>query len=374
MSEATSIEERGNDRNFANIRGIKIAGFGIFMLLLVQTLVWASEFLIPVTTSILAYFVLNRPRRWLAKLGLPPSASAIVFTALLILATTFAVLKLSQPLANFITDLPDIIRQVDEKIAAKGGALEAVNEAAEAADEILNPESDESVEVEVVTKTKISSVIAGMAPSLLSQMGFSILLLFFLISSGDMFIRKTLQSIGRFSDKRRAVRVLHDIEDKLGRYLGGITVINAGLGVCISVAMFAWGLPSFLMIGAVAFLFNFIPFVGAIAGSTIAAALAFVTLDGIWPAVGVWATYMTLTSMEAQLVTPLLISRHMKLNTTVVFLSVAFFAWIWSIMGMIVALPILTVVKIACDEIDGLSAVARFLGQDQTSEIDEEVV
>ena len=108
---------------------------------------------------------------------------------MLILPTAFAVLKLSQPLANFITDLLDIIRQIDEKLAARGGVIEAVNEAAEAADEILNPESDESVEVEVVTKTKILSVIAGMAPSSLSQMRFTILHLFFLISSGDMFIR-----------------------------------------------------------------------------------------------------------------------------------------------------------------------------------------
>lgn len=355
-------------RDVKTLRGIKFAGLGIFLLLLLQTLVWASDFLIPVTTAILGYFVLNRPRRWLARMGMPPTVSAAVFTVFLIAIVGLALVNLSEPVSNFISELPGIVQQIDDKLSAAGGALQAVNEATDAAGEILNPKDDDTVEVEVVSKTRISTVVAGLAPSLLGQIAFAILLLFFLISSGDMFIRKTLQSIGRFGGKRRAVEIVYDIEDRLGRYLGAITAINAGLGVCVAAAMALWGLPNFLMIGVLAFLFNFVPFVGAIAGSTIAAALAFVSFEGVWPAAGVWLTYMILTSAEAQLVTPALISRHMKLNTTVVFLSVAFFAWIWSVMGMIVALPILTVIKIACDEIDGLKAVGRFLGQDETAD------
>lgn len=73
---------------------------------------------------------------------------------------------------------------------------------------------------------------------------------------------------------------------------------------------------------------------------------------------------MALTSLEEQFVTPLVISRRMRLNPTVVFLTVAIFAWIWSVMGMIVALPILIVVKIACAETGSLSILARFLGEE----------
>ncbi len=99
-------------------------------------------------------------------------------------------------------------------------------------------------------------------------------------------------------------------------------------------------------------------------GATIAAAVAFVSLDGTWAAAGVFVTYVVLTSLEGQFITPLAISRRMRLNTTVVFLSVAFFAWIWSVMGMVVALPILIVVKIVCDETETLQTVARFLGDE----------
>lgn len=320
--------------------------------------------MIPVTTAALGYFVLNRPRRWLGKVGIPPAGAAFFFTAIILIATIFAMVKLSEPVSEFIEGLPHLMADIETQLSMEGGALEAVNEAAEAADEVLNPGKEQTLEVEVVERSGIATVVAGFAPGLLSQIGFSIILLFFLVLSGDMFIRKVLQLSDRFKDKRRTVEVVHRIEHRLGSYLGGITLINISLGVAIGVSMWVWGLPNPAMFGVMAALLNFVPFVGAILGSAIAVAIAFTSIGGIWPAVGVWATYMALTSIEAQMITPLLISRHMKINTTVVFLSVAFFAWIWSVMGMIVTLPILTVIKIASEEIDALHNVGVFLGQD----------
>lgn len=65
----------------------------------------------------------------------------------------------------------------------------------------------------------------------------------------------------------------------------------------------------------------------------------------LWPTFGVFFTYMALTSFEGQLMTPYLLSSRLKLNTPFVFISVAFFAWIWSVIGMVVAVPILIVAK-----------------------------
>ena len=191
---------------------------------------------------------------------------------------------------------------------------------------------------------------------------FALILLFFLVASGDLFLMKMLQSFERFSDKRRAVVVMKAIEDRLGYYLGGIALINAGLGVVIGAAMYLWGLPSAIVLGFMAFGLNFVPFLGGLMGATIAAAVAFVSLDGTWAAVGVFVTYIALTSIEGQFITPMAISRRMRLNTTIVFLTVAFFAWIWSVMGMVVALPILIVIKIICDETQSFATLGRFLG------------
>ncbi len=341
---------------------LEIAVVGIFCILLLQALVWASEFLIPVTAACLGYFVLNRPRRLLARIGIPPVASAALFTGILTALIVLLLVQLSAPAAQFIEDLPSLMEEIKEKLASAGGALEAINDATVAAEEIIEDQDAETVAVEVVSNTGIAATLFSMAPGFLSRILFALILLFFLIASGDMFLTKAVQSFERFADKRRAVEVVHAIEDRLGYYLGGITIINAGLGVAVAIAMQLWGLPSAIIFGFMAFGLNFVPFLGGLMGATIAAAVAFVSLDGTWAAAGVFATYIVLTSIEGQFITPLVISRRMRLNTPVVFLFVAFFAWIWSIIGMIVALPILIVLKIACDETKSLQTLARFLG------------
>ncbi|WP_254656322.1 AI-2E family transporter [Jannaschia sp. CCS1] len=344
------------------LRRLSIPIIGIFLILLLQALVWASDFLIPVTAACLGYFVLNRPRRWLARIGIPPFVSALLFVAILTLFIGLLLVQLSAPAAQFIEDLPSLIEQIQDKLQDAGGTLEAINDASVAAEEIVADQDQETVSVEVVSDTGFAATLFSMAPGFLSRIMFALLLLFFLVASGDMFFIKTVQSFDRFRDKRRAVEVMHAIEDRLGYYLGGITVINFGLGIAISIAMALWGLPGALVFGFMAFCLNFVPFLGGLLGASIAAAVAFVSLDGTWVAAGVFATYIILTSIEGQFVTPMLISRRMRLNTTVVFLTVAFFAWIWSVMGMVVALPILIVIKIACDETDSLRTLGRFLG------------
>ncbi len=118
------------------------------------------------------------------------------------------------------------------------------------------------------------------------------------------------------------------------------------------------------MFGVIAFALNFIPFLGAVAGGAVFAALAaYSEFQALWPTVGVFLTYVVLTGTEGgQLITPKLLSNRLKLNTTVVFLAVAFFAWIWSVIGMIVAVPILIVVKIVLDEIEATRRIGAFLG------------
>ncbi|MEJ6395979.1 AI-2E family transporter [Gymnodinialimonas sp. 2305UL16-5] len=357
-----SDEALATERTRELLARLQIPIIGIFCVLLLQALVWASDFLIPLTAAILGYFVLNRPRRWLQKMGIPALLSATLFTVILTALLIFLLVQLSAPAAQFIDDLPSLMQLINEKLQASGGTLEAINDATVAAEEIIEDQDQETVAVEVVSDTGIITTLFSMAPGFLSRIVFALLLLFFLVSSGDLFLTKTIQSFDRFADKRRAVEVLYSIEDRLGYYLGGITLINVGLGIAIGVAMSLWGVPGAIVFGFMAFCLNFVPFLGGLLGASIAAAVAFVSLDGTWAAAGVFMTYVALTSIEGQFVTPMLISRRMKLNTTVVFLSVAFFAWIWSIMGMVVALPILIVAKIACDETPSFRTLGRFLG------------
>lgn len=336
---------------------------GIFIVLLVAALVEAANFLIPVTAALLSYFVFSRPRRALERLGLPSMAIAALFTSILFVGVGLAIAWFAEPVSNLIDDMPRLMRDMQSKLGEGTGALAKVNDAAKAIDDAVgNAEEKTAMEVEVVSETSTSLTILTMAPKVLSQVVFAIFLTFFLIGSGDFFAKRTVESLPKLKDKRHAVEIIKTIEDRLGRYLGGIALINAGLGLSIGIAMYAWGVPNAIALGVMGFALNFVPFLGAVAGACVAALVAFVSFETGLATLGVFLTYMALTSVEGQIVTPLTISRRMQLNTPILFLVVAFFAYIWSVVGMVVAVPILIVVKIVCDEIESLNAVGHFLG------------
>ncbi|WP_179380817.1 AI-2E family transporter [Jannaschia marina] len=335
---------------------------GIFVLLLVHALIFASEFLIPVTTAVLGYFILNAPRRALARVGIPSPVAAGIFTALIGVVLTLGAMALSDPISQFVTDIPDLIDSFFATLSAPGGPFEAFNRAAQATDQVMGEPGEAPVRVQVVSNSSIAASVASVAPGLLGQVVFALCLLFFLVASGDLFIQKALQVADRFEDKKTTLMMVRTIEARLGNYLGAITLINIVLGLVIGAAMWMWDLPSPWLVGCMATVLNFVPFVGAVIGALVAGVIAFVAFADTWTALAVLATYYALTAIEGQLVTPALVGQRLRLNVTMVFLSVAFFAWIWSVMGMVVAVPLLIVVKVVCDAVPRYNKLGIFLG------------
>jgi predicted PurR-regulated permease PerM len=312
--------------------------------------------------------------------GVSPGAAALLIVGALLAGVTAVVLSLAVPASEWVADAPNIGRQIEWKLRDLRGAAEGMREAAEQVDaqvdEITNGEAAEDPDVQrvVVEQPSGAVAIALQAPAVLAQILFTLIFLFFLLASGDMFYEKIVHVLPTFPDKRRAIRIAHDIERKLSRYLFTITLINAGLGVAVGVAMALLGMPNPMLLGVVGFLFNFVPYVGAVISTALVLAVGLVSLPQVGQAGLAAATYFLLTAIEGQFVTPYLIGRHLRLNTVVVFLSVSLWAWLWSVVGMLVATPLLVAIRTLCDHIPSLEPVGDFLSArgDERPEPDEE--
>ena len=336
---------------------------GIFLILAVQALYWSADFLLPITAALLGYLTLSPLRRRLSRIGVPSSITAAVLTFGIAAIAMAGLMRFAEPVSGLLDNLPELIEQFSDGVASGGGTLEKLNEAAKAAEDAVKTESDDvTLEVKVVEETDYFTTLFQSAPQIIGQSIFALTLMFFLISSGDLFILKIVQAASNFDEKRKAVSLVQKLEEKLGHYLGSIALINLSLGVTITIAMWLWGLPNAILLGVFAFLLNFIPFLGAVAGATFAGLVAFSEFRDLWPTFAVFATYMALTSLEGQFFTPYMLSNRLKLNTPFVFISVAFFAWIWSVIGMVVAVPILIVAKLILDEFESTRKMGAFLG------------
>lgn len=354
------------------------AVIGIFILLFGAVIALARDFLMPVTAAVLLFFVFVPIRRWLWRKGISPVVSATGITALLVAFILLMGSMLFVPARQLMNDLPQISQQLEEKLQTLKETFEPLQKAAEKLDKIAEaaPETP-TAKPAVVAPSNGGSVSSGVVsvatsyvPAFFSQLLLTLLLLYFMLASGDLLYLKIVQSFDTMRDKRRAYLALREIEDSIGNYLGAITIINLCLGIAIGTVLYALGMPSASMFGAMAFLLNFIPYIGMLLGTAIIGTVGLVSFDGYFVPLMAALSYVVINSIEGQIITPYFISRRLRMNTVVVFLSVALWAWLWSVIGMIVAVPLLVVIRVLSEHIPALEKFGNFLADDRPPAID----
>lgn len=352
------------------------ASIGIFIILSLGAIALARDFLMPITMGVLLFFVCTPLRRRLGRRGIPAWVVASLVSGALIGFLVMLMAMLSGPAGQLIADAPSIIERLDQKFSDLKHQFKGLEDAATTLTG-TGAATGTQPEQKPAAAQAGEAVVQGVlwfTPTLIGQFVFVVVFLFFLITSGDLLYLKIVQSFDTIGDKRRAYLALRQIEDSLGSYLGTITLINAALGVGIGIAFWLLGMPAPLLFGLAAGLLNFVPYVGAIMGAGLSTAVALVSMDGFAMPAMVGASYVVLNGIEGQVVTPYFLSRKLELNTVVVFVAVALWAWLWSIVGMIVAVPILVVMRVLFEQIPGMEKIANFLAGEDAPPVPEEEV
>lgn len=338
------------------------ASIGIFMLLAVFALAFAQLFFVPVVLAFLLSTVFSPVRRVFDRLGVPQGLTALGIVSSLLIVMAVITSALAVPVNGWINNSAQIEYKIEARFHEISGPFSGFFRAKEKLEKIADSSSDEVQKVKT-QGTSITERFVSLGPVYLGQIVFTLVLLIFLLASGDMFYEKIAHTLPNLRDKRRAEQIAQAIERQLSRYLLTITIINAGLGVAVGLTMWGLGMPSPLIFGIIAFLFNFVPYLGAIIGVAIAATVALVTFTWLAMPLIVGGVYLALTTLEGQFVTPYFIGRSLRLNSVVVFLAISFWAWLWSAVGMIVAVPLLVAVKTFCDHIGALEPLGNFLAE-----------
>jgi predicted PurR-regulated permease PerM len=343
---------------------------------LIAAVVLGRTFIMPVLMAFLLALTFSPIRRFLQRRRIPPPVSALVFVSTLVLGVGTLALVLSGPIQEYSADREAIAADVERKLR---GVSEVIEKISEASDEVegmagggqsdAGPDvSAEDAPQEVVVQgPSFLSRTLSTAPAVMGQIIFTLVLLFFLTASGDMFHEKLVQAAPTFKDKKRAIQIAYDIERELSRYFLTITVINAGLGVAVGLVLWALGMPNPLLFGVLAFVLNYIPFLGAIAGVMLTFLIGVISFDTVSSALLVAGAYLGLTTIEGQFVTPYAVGRSLKLNPVLVFIAVAFWGWAWSVIGMFIAVPALIVLRVFSDKIPALEGLGIFLSGNETA-------
>jgi predicted PurR-regulated permease PerM len=344
-------------------KSVSISIIGIFVILLIGAFYFARAFFLPVMLSLLVTLTFSPFVRYLRHRGIPS-----VISALLIVLAMFAVfgtsaIYLADPISEVIGEAPAIAQRMEERFAPLREPLRKVMSVSAQIEQMAGAGGPDTEKV-VLAQPGLAAWAADALSGLGATLGVTLVLVVFLLSSGDLFLHKLVRVLPNFSDKKRSVRVVHDVEFEVSRYLLTITAINICFGISVAFAMAVLGMPNSLLWGAAATVLNFIPYVGAAVGAGSALIAALITYGSIGPALLPPAAYLLFHTLESAFITPLVLGRRLELNVVVIFISLAFWSWIWGIVGALIAVPILVVVKVICDSFPGLANVGEFLSGD----------
>ncbi|WP_417600379.1 AI-2E family transporter [Pararhodobacter oceanensis] len=342
------------------LRVIKNLLFFVSALMTIAVLYVARDLFLPIMIGFLIALTLSPVVRSLARLGIPEALSAVTLVLGAGLVLALGSYMISGPVAELLADVPEMGNELRRKLRGVLVSIEEISTASERVEDLATG-ADSTPQV-ALQQPGLLAFAAGSIANFAVLVGVGLVLALFILSSGDLFYVKLVQAFPNYAEKRRAVRTARDVERQISRYFLTILMINAGLGVCIGVAMYLTGLPNPILWGVVAFSLNFVPYIGAVCGAVLVAAFGVLSFDtlgaGLLPA----AIYFSLTLIEGQFVTPTVLGRRLEMNPVAVFMTVIIWSWLWSIPGALMAVPFLVLFKVICDNVPALSVVGNFLG------------
>jgi len=353
------------------VQPVRISGHrylaGIFIMLLIYGLYLGRDFVTPVLLAFMLATTLSPVVRYFAKWSVPPALSA---TLLIVLsASVFGIIGYgtSGPVSQLINDAPEIGAKLQERIASLRQTIDKAVKATAQLDNVAENISDARTQKVVIAQPGILSRAAGNLLSVGTTMAITFVLSLFLLASGTMFYQKIIQSFPRLSDKKRALRVVYNVEHEISRYLFTITVINIIVGIIAGLGLWILGVPNALVWGVATTILNFLPYIGALIAIVVVGAISLVTFDNLIYSLLAPSFILVVHLIEGQFLTPFLLGRRLELNAVAVFISISFWSWLWGFVGALMAVPLLVVIKVICDNFDHLKPFGNFLSADQPS-------
>jgi predicted PurR-regulated permease PerM len=334
---------------------------GLFALGILAVLYLASSIILPIVLAFVLKLLLQPAVRLLERVHLPRTIGALLAILLVIGALVGLVAALSVPAATWAERLPAGIPRLEAHLMVLRGPIQALLKVIQQAEQVAEAPGQKGSTIAVHRDLGLTDALFAGTRAVIDGLFTTVLVLYFLLVSGDIFLRRIVEILPKFSDKRRAVDISRQIEEDLSAYLLTITVMNAMVGVATAAAMYFCGLGDPLLWGATAFLLNYIPVLGPLFGTGIFLLAGMLSIDNLWGALLPPTLYFGIHLLEGETLTPMLLARRFTLNPVLVILSLVFWFWMWGVPGAILAVPMLAILKIVSDRVRPLKALGHFL-------------
>ena len=334
------------------------------VLAIVYTLYFGKEILLPIALALVLKLLLQPAMRLLhERLRLPGALAALLLIIAVFSAVAAVGFTISVPASGWIQKAPESLPLLKDKLAILRQPLDYLQNGLKELENLTGPTGGRAGQTVTVKQgSGLAGSLATGTATTLSRSFTTMIILFFLLASGDRLLRGFVEVLPRFKDKRTAVEIATEIEENISGYLLTITMMNALVGVATGIAMKLCGLGDPILWGAMAFLLNYIPILGPMTGVVIFFLVGIVTFDWPWYAFVPAGIYLLIHIAEGETITPMLLAKRFTLNPVLVIVSLFFWHTVWGIPGALLAVPLLAIFKIVADRIEPLKPLGHIIG------------
>lgn len=339
-------------------------------------LYWGRTLVVPILIGVLVSYALNPIVELLTRWRVPRTlASMVVVFGVLGLAGTL-VYQLSDETAAAVRQVPAASKRLRSVLERGAGPRPSVvQELQTAADSIAKAAEGDTrrrageplpvaiVEPAIDVKEYLRMGWWGLL-GFAGQVLLVVFLAFFMLSSGDLYRRKLVRLAGgRLSDRRITLEILDEIGTQISSFLMHQLITGTAVGVTTWLVFWWLGVEYAGLWGLAAGIMNSIPYFGPTVVAMAALAVSFVQVGSLWQATLVAGASLVITTVEGMIITPLLVSKLARMNPVAVFLGLLFWGWLWGVVGMLLAVPMLMVMKSVADRVEELTPLAELLGE-----------
>jgi predicted PurR-regulated permease PerM len=347
----------------------------------VFALQWAKNFFVPLLIGIFIAYTLSPVVRWLERWHVKRAIGATLVTAAILAGMALTFQRVQGEFFNIIDELPSLTHKVTKLLTeATDGQPSTIQQVQAAAAEIEQAASNAGSDARRALQRKpapsnapgasnfrvMDWLLAGSVglASFLSQATMVVFLVFFLLLAGDTFKRKLVKLTGpSLTRKKVTVHILEDINTSIQSYMFMLLVTNALLALLMWGALRLIGLENAGAWAIFAGVVHIMPYFGPLLITSATGLVAFLQFESLRMVILVAGASLGIATLVGMVVTTWMTGKIAKMNPAAVFVSLLFWGWLWGMWGLLLGVPMVVVVKVVAERVEGMEVVAELLGE-----------
>jgi predicted PurR-regulated permease PerM len=329
----------------------------LFLFLGVAGLYYAKPFLVPVCFAVLFAMLFVPLSRRLEKMGLNRGLASLCCIILFLLVIAGIIMIVAWQVTNLTNDLGNLEGKIQSLVRQISLYLsEAFGISDEKQQEMLDKQSE-----------KATGFIGGLSISLVGLIVNFILVLvyIFLFLFYRTHIKKFILQLVPQREDENTEDAIKSIEKVSQQYLTGIGMMIFCLWIMYGIGFTIVGLKNAIFFALLCGIFEIVPFIGNLTGNTLAALMALTQGGGFPMVIGILITYSLVQFLQSYILEPLVVGTGVNINPLFTIVGLVLGELLWGIAGLVLAIPLLAIVKIVCDHIPALQPYGFLIGREK---------